>query len=79
MITNLAHSKASASKREWYTRQLWNRNPQKKQDTYIGITENEFKTRYNQHTSSCRLNHKKTATTLSEFIWKLKETKTEFH
>ena len=26
---------------------------------YIGITENEFKTRYNQHTSGFRLNHKK--------------------
>ena len=26
---------------------------------YIGITENELKTRYNQHTSSFRLNHKK--------------------
>ena len=46
---------------------------------YIGITENEFKTRYNQHTSSFRLHHKKSATTLSEFIWKLKESKTEYH
>ena len=53
--------------------------PSKKQDTYMEITENEFKTRYNQHTSSFRLNHKKSATTLSEFIWKLKESKTEFH
>ena len=53
--------------------------PSKKQDTYIGITENEFKTRYNQHTSSFRLSHKKSATTLSEFIWKLKESKTEYH
>ena len=53
--------------------------PSKKQDTYIGITENEFTTRYNQHTSSFRLNHKKSATTLSEFIWKIKESKTEYH
>ena len=53
--------------------------PSKKQDIYIGITENEFKTRYNQHTSSFRLNHKKSATTLSEFIWKLKESKTIYH
>ena len=29
----------------------------KKQDTNIGITENEFKTKYNQYTSSFRLNH----------------------
>ena len=28
-IKNHADSKASASKREWYTRQLWNRNPRK--------------------------------------------------
>ena len=45
----------------------------------LEITENEFKTRYYQHTSSFRLNHKKPATTLSEFIWKLKESKTEYH
>ena len=51
-----------------------NRNPKKKQDTYIGITENEFKIRYNQHTSSFRLNHN-----FSEFILKLKESKTEYH
>ena len=31
------------------------------------------------HTSSFRLKHKKSATTLSEFIWKLKESKTEYH
>ena len=53
--------------------------PSKTQDTYIGITENELKTRYNQHTLSFRLHHKKSATTLSEFIWKLKESKTEYH
>ena len=41
-------------------------------DTYIGITENEFKTRYNQHTSSFRLPHKKSTTTLSEHVWNLK-------
>ena len=41
-------------------------------DTYIGITENEFKTRYNQHTSSFRLPHKKSTTTLSEHCGTLK-------
>ena len=30
-----------------------------KQDTYIVVTENEFKTRYNQHISSYRLEHRK--------------------
>ena len=41
-------------------------------DAYIGITENEFKTRYKQHTSSFRLPHKKFTTTLSEHVWNLK-------
>ena len=43
----------------------------------IGITENEFKTRYNQHTSSFRLSHKSSAASLSEHIWKLKENNTD--
>ena len=47
------------------------------EDIYIGITENEFKTRYNQHTSSFRLCHKSSATSLSEHIWKLKESNTD--
>ena len=46
-------------------------------DTYIGITENEFKTRYNQHTSSFRLPHKKSTTTLSEHVWNLKNNNIE--
>ena len=46
-------------------------------DTYIGITENEFKTRYNQHTSSLRLPHKKSTKTLSEHVWKLKNNNIE--
>ena len=47
-----------------------------REDIYIGITENEFKTRYNQHTSRFRLSHKSSATSLSEHIWKLKENNT---
>ena len=46
-----------------------------KQDTYIGVTENEFKTRYNQHTSSFKFEHRSSTTTLSEHIWKLKKNK----
>ena len=48
-----------------------------REDIYIGITENEFKTRYNQHISSFRLSHKSSATSLSEHIWKLKENNTD--
>ena len=47
-----------------------------REDIYIGITENEFKTRYNQHTSSFRHSHKSSATSLREHIWKLKENST---
>ena len=43
----------------------------------IGITENEFKTRCNQHTSSFRLPHKKSTTTLSEHVWNLKNNNIE--
>ena len=44
-----------------------------KQDIYIGMTENPFKTRYNLHNSSFRLPHKRSTTTLSEHLWKLKD------
>ena len=46
--------------------------------SYIGLTQNEFKTRYNQHTSSFRLEHKKTSTSLSEHIWGLKNENKDF-
>lgn len=42
-------------------------------DTYIGLTENTFKTRYTQHKSSFKLNHKRSSTALSEHIWSLSE------
>ena len=48
-----------------------------REDIYIAITENEFNTRYNQHTSSFRLSHKSSTTSLSEHIWKLKENNTD--
>ena len=48
-----------------------------RENIYIGIIENEFKTRYKQHTSSFRLSHKSSAASLSEYIWKLKENNTD--
>ena len=48
-----------------------------KQETYVGLTENTFKTRYNQHKSSFKLEHKKASTRLSEHIWALKDKKIE--
>ena len=44
-----------------------------KQDIYIGMTENPFKTRYNLHNSSFRLPHKRLTTTLSVHLWTLKD------
>jgi hypothetical protein len=43
------------------------------QESYIGLTETQFKTRYNNHTSSFRNENKRHATTLSQHIWTLKD------
>ena len=45
------------------------------QETYIGLTEIEFKTRFSLHRSSFKLKHKRTSTTLSDHVWKLKKNK----
>ena len=44
-----------------------------KQETYIGLTANTFKTRYYGHKCSFKLKHKRSETTLSNHIWKLNE------
>ena len=49
------------------------RNDDNKKDTYIGLTDNTFKTRYNGHTHSFRNENKRNATTLSQHIWNLKD------
>ena len=49
------------------------------QETYIGLTENEFKTRFNLHKSSFKLEPKRTSTTLSEHVWKLKNKNINFN
>ena len=49
------------------------------QETYIGLTENEFMTRFNLHKSSFKLEHKRTSTTLSEHVWKLKNKNINFN
>ena len=42
----------------------------KNQESYIGLTDNEFKTRYNQHKSLFKLVHRKKDT---KHIWELKD------
>ena len=49
------------------------------QETYIGLTENEFKTRFNLHKSSFKLEYKRTSTTLSGHVWKLKNKDMNFN
>ena len=41
-------------------------------ESYVGLTEGTFKSRYLNHTSSFRNENKKTATELSKYIWTLK-------
>ena len=47
--------------------------------TYIGLTENEFKTEFNLHKSSFKLEHKRTSTTLSDHVLKLKKKNINFN
>ena len=42
------------------------------QQTYIGLTENEFKTRFNMHKLSFKLEHKRTSTILNDLVWKFR-------
>ena len=44
-----------------------------KVETYVGITAGEFKKRYQKHTSDFTNHNTKNATTLSTYIWKLRE------
>ena len=40
---------------------------------YIGSTEGQFKTRYNNHKSNFNNKHQKDSTALSKHIWKIKD------
>lgn len=47
-------------------------------ETYVGLTENTFKTRYNNHKTSFNNANKKLATELSKYLWKLKDSNSDF-
>ena len=49
------------------------RHDNNKEETYIGLTENTFKIRYNQHTHSFRHDQNRNQTALSKYIWTLKD------
>ena len=46
--------------------------------TYVGLTENSFKTRYSNHKSSFSHANKRHNTELSNYIWSLKDKLTKF-
>ena len=48
-------------------------------ETYIGITETSFKTRYNNHRTSFKYDNKRSATELSNYIWDLKSRNVNFN
>ena len=48
------------------------------QETYIGLTDNQFKTRYRNHTSSFRNASYKNSTELSKYVWQLKDSNIQF-
>lgn len=47
-------------------------------ETYIGLTKNEFKERYNGHKSTFNNKNKRHSTELSKHIWSLKEQQKDF-
>lgn len=47
-------------------------------ESYVGLTENTFKTRFNNHKSSFNNNSKRNSTELSKYIWQLKDNNTNF-
>jgi len=46
--------------------------------TYIGLTEGTFKSRFNNHKASFNHFHKKTDTKLSEYVWDLKQANRQY-
>jgi len=44
-------------------------------ETYVGLTQNQSKYRYNNHTASFKNISRQNSTELSKYIWKLKDNK----
>ena len=53
------------------------RKDNNKTETYIGLTENEFKVRYRNHHATFRHNKERNSTELSKYIWYLKDSNIE--
>jgi hypothetical protein len=48
-------------------------------ETYIGLTANSFKTRYNNHKATFRSSHLRNSTALSKHVWELLDNNTNFN
>ena len=46
--------------------------------SYVGLTENNFKTRYTNHLASFKHSSKRNSTELSQYIWTLKDSNIDF-
>ena len=53
-------------------------NENGEQQSYVGLTEGEFKSRYNNHKHSFQNQKQENATELSKYIWKLKKSNTTY-
>ena len=54
------------------------RNDNNTSETYIGLTENAFKTRYRNHTASFRHTKHRNSTELSKHVWSLKDNNIDY-
>ena len=54
------------------------RNGNNTSETYIGLTENAFKTRYRNHTASFRHTKHRNSTELSRHVWSLKDNNIDY-
>ena len=52
--------------------------PTGEKESYIGLTSNTFKQRWQQHKSSFNIKSKRNETTLSQYIWKLKDKEVDY-
>ncbi|XP_067940660.1 uncharacterized protein [Watersipora subatra] len=49
------------------------------EETYVGLTQNTFKTRYTNHKASFNHTSKRNATELSKYIWRLKDSGLDYN
>ena len=54
-------------------------NDNKPDQTYVGLTSNAFKTRFNNHKNSFKYRRKKHLTELSNYVWDLKDNNVDFN